>query len=93
MLLYRLNVLDSVVDYFILVEANQTYVRKQKQLYFQENKELFTKFLHKIIHIIVDLPHKFETIKITCGDQWINEKFQRNCIQLFLLDLFYITHF
>jgi beta-1,4-mannosyl-glycoprotein beta-1,4-N-acetylglucosaminyltransferase len=80
MLDYRLNVLNNVVDYFILVEARQTHVGKEKKLFFEENKQLFEKFSNKIIHIIVDLPFNESNINISNGDQWINEKFQRNCI-------------
>jgi len=81
MLNYRLNVLDDVVDYFILVEAKQTHVGKPKKLFYDENKEMFEKFNDKIIHIIVDLPFNETNINISNGDQWTNEKFQRNCIQ------------
>ena len=38
---YRLNVLNDVVDYFIIVESTHTFVGKEKTLYYQENKELF----------------------------------------------------
>ena len=41
---------------------------------------MFEKFSNKIIHIIVDLPFNESNINISNGDQWINEKFQRNCI-------------
>ena len=54
MLDYRLHVLNHVVDYFILVEATHTHVGNPKPLFFQENKELFAPYLHKIIHIVVD---------------------------------------
>ena len=54
MLEYRLNVLNDVVDLFILVEATHTFVGNSKQLYYQENKERYQKFHNKIIHIIVD---------------------------------------
>jgi beta-1,4-mannosyl-glycoprotein beta-1,4-N-acetylglucosaminyltransferase len=80
MLIYRLNILYDIVDYFILVEANQTHVGKTKPLYFNENKHMFEKFLDKIIYINVDLPYKYDTINIEKGEQWINEKFQRNAI-------------
>jgi|LakMenEpi03Aug12_release.lakeMendotaPanAssembly.Ray.scaffolds.fasta_scaffold32047_2 beta-1,4-mannosyl-glycoprotein beta-1,4-N-acetylglucosaminyltransferase len=80
MLTYRLNVLNDVVDYFILVEANQTHVGKPKPLFYNENKHLFEKFNDKIIHIIVDLPLEHNKINIENKEQWINEKFQRNCI-------------
>jgi beta-1,4-mannosyl-glycoprotein beta-1,4-N-acetylglucosaminyltransferase len=80
MLTYRLNVLNDIVDYFILVEANQTFVGKSKPLFFNENKDLFNKFSEKIIHIIVDLPIDNNNINIKNGEQWKNETFQRNCI-------------
>ena len=81
MLKYRLNILDNVVDYFVLVESTHTFIGKEKTLFYNENKHLFEKFNHKIIHIIVDdFPHKYPNININKEEQWVNEKFQRNCI-------------
>ena len=81
MLTYRLNILNDVVDYFVLVESIHTFVGKEKPLFYQENKHLFEKFNHKIIHIIVDdFPHKYPNIDFEKKEQWNNEKFQRNCI-------------
>ena len=36
MLTYRLNVLNDLVDYFILVEANQTFTGCKKLLFFKK---------------------------------------------------------
>jgi len=59
----RLNVLNDVVDYFILVEAPVTHQGNPKPFYFEENKEKFSKFLNKIIHIKLDyIPDNFENI-------------------------------
>lgn len=81
MLTYRLNILDKVVDYFVLVESTHTHVGKEKPLFYNENKHLFEKFNHKIIHIVVDdFPHKYPNINIENQEQWINERFQRDCI-------------
>jgi beta-1,4-mannosyl-glycoprotein beta-1,4-N-acetylglucosaminyltransferase len=81
MLTYRLNILDKVVDYFVLVESTHTHVGKEKPLFYNENKHLFKKFNHKIIHIVVDdFPHKYPNINIEKQEQWINERFQRDCI-------------
>jgi beta-1,4-mannosyl-glycoprotein beta-1,4-N-acetylglucosaminyltransferase len=41
---------------------------------------MFEKFNSKIIHIVVDdFPYKFPNINYNNKEQWINEKFQRNC--------------
>lgn len=50
----RLNTLDAVVDRFVLVEATRTFQKAEKPLFFEQNKERFKPFLHKIEHIIVD---------------------------------------
>lgn len=81
MLNYRLNVLNDVVDFFILVEARQTHIGKTKSLFFEENKQMFEKFNYKIIHIVVDLPFNDSNIDISNNDQWKNEKYQRNCVK------------
>jgi len=80
MLTYRLNLLYNIVDYFVIVEAHQTHVGNSKSLYFDENKHLFEQFSKKIIHIVVDLPFTKDTIDVSKGDQWTNEKYQRNSI-------------
>ena len=43
MLTYRLNILNDVVDYFVLVESIHTHIGKEKPLFYQENKQLFEK--------------------------------------------------
>jgi hypothetical protein len=35
---YRLNILNNVVDYFIIVESTHTHVGKEKNLIYEENK-------------------------------------------------------
>jgi beta-1,4-mannosyl-glycoprotein beta-1,4-N-acetylglucosaminyltransferase len=80
MLEYRLATLADVVDYFILVEAPQTFMGKDKELYYLNNKDRFSKYNDKIIHVVVDLPYKSHEINIDKDDQWKNENFQRTCI-------------
>jgi beta-1,4-mannosyl-glycoprotein beta-1,4-N-acetylglucosaminyltransferase len=59
----RLNVLDKVVDKFILVEASVTHQGENKPFIFEENKERFSSFLDKIIHIKIDnIPSTFSII-------------------------------
>ena len=80
LLTYRLNLLNNVVDYFIIVESTHTFVGKEKKLFFNENKHLFENFINKIIHIIVDdLPCKHHNV-ISKDNIWNNEYFQRNAI-------------
>jgi len=50
----RMNILNDVVDYFVVVESTITFSSKPKKLLFQENKDLFNEFKDKIIHIVVD---------------------------------------
>jgi beta-1,4-mannosyl-glycoprotein beta-1,4-N-acetylglucosaminyltransferase len=56
----RLNLLDPYVDYFVLCESRQTHSGVEKDLYYQNNKKLFEKFNHKIIHNIIDEPTQEE---------------------------------
>jgi beta-1,4-mannosyl-glycoprotein beta-1,4-N-acetylglucosaminyltransferase len=51
----RLNELNDVVDYFVIVEAEKTHQNTFKPLYFSESKDddRFIKFKDKIIHIII----------------------------------------
>jgi len=73
LLLIRLIELYDVVDYFILVEGTLTFTGKPKPLHYNENKEKFSQYQDKIIHIIVeDYP---ETT-----DPWEREYHQRRCI-------------
>ncbi len=50
----RLNELDVLVDKFVLVEATKTFSGHPKPLHFAENRERFSAFADKIIHVVVD---------------------------------------
>lgn len=81
LLTYRFNLLNDIVDYFIIVESTHTFIGKEKKLFFNENKHLFENFTNKIIHIIVDdFPYKYPNVNIGNNDVWKNEFFQRNAI-------------
>lgn len=69
----RFHVLDEIVDKFVLVEATRTYSNNPKPLYFEENKDRYSRFLHKIIHVVVDDYPPFI-------NAWTNDIHQRNCI-------------
>lgn len=77
----RLMTLDSIVDKFVLVEANLTHTGKPKEFIFEKNKHLFEKYLHKIIHI------KVEDLPYSANDIWKAENYQRNCITRGLTDI------
>ena len=51
----RLQFLENFVDKHIIVESERSFTGKIKSLHFNNNKHLFTKYLHRIIHVI--LPH------------------------------------
>jgi beta-1,4-mannosyl-glycoprotein beta-1,4-N-acetylglucosaminyltransferase len=70
----RLNILDDVVDKFVLVEAGHTQTLLTKPFYYEQNQERFEDFSDKIVHIkIDDHPAK---------GGWEMENYQRNCIKL-----------
>ncbi len=50
----RLHVLAPVVDYFVISEATETFSGLPKPLYYEENKEMFSEFADKIIHVVVE---------------------------------------
>ena len=73
MLDFRLKELNSIVDKFIVVEATKTFQGNNKPLFFNENKNRFSKYTDKIIHIIID--------DMPCGsNNWDREIHQRNGI-------------
>jgi beta-1,4-mannosyl-glycoprotein beta-1,4-N-acetylglucosaminyltransferase len=64
----RLNLLDPIVDYFIISESNLTFSGKPKPFHFLENSERFKPFLAKIIHQkIEDNPVDFYSLKPKTG--------------------------
>ena len=74
----RLNELADTVNYFVIVEATKTFTNTEKKLYFDDNKDRFSKFNHKIIHIIVDdMPNYGEGYDAN----WKREIYQRDCIK------------
>jgi beta-1,4-mannosyl-glycoprotein beta-1,4-N-acetylglucosaminyltransferase len=91
----RFKLLDRVVDHFVLVEAKQTHSGLGKETYFENFKSEFSEFLHKIEHVVVDLPNQFlyETTESEVEEylkiNWFRENYHRNEILrgLYNLDL------
>lgn len=78
LLLLRMNMLDKYVDYFVVSESTVTFSGKNKPLYFLENKHLFEKFSHKIIHqIVADTPEV---------NPFLRDRFQKNAVKRPLID-------
>ncbi len=76
----RLNELNSVVDKFVLVESTRTFQKKNKPLYFEENKERFAPFLDKIIHIKLNhFPNFF--YKFRTPNSWDYDNYQKDQIK------------
>lgn len=71
----RLELLAPRVERFVLVESELTHSGHPKPLYFENNKQRFTKWLDKITHVVIKAD---ETP--TDEDPWVREKFQRECI-------------
>ena len=75
----RFEELYDFVDYFILCEAPLTFRGNSKKIYFEENKEQFSKYSDKIIHLIDhDIPKKTD-------NPWPRETHQRNYLNNGLL--------
>jgi beta-1,4-mannosyl-glycoprotein beta-1,4-N-acetylglucosaminyltransferase len=78
----RLKTLDPYIDLFVLVESEVNHVGGPKELFFEQNKERFSKWLPKIKHIVTT---KDESPTDT--NPWSREKYQRDCIMRGLTDV------
>jgi beta-1,4-mannosyl-glycoprotein beta-1,4-N-acetylglucosaminyltransferase len=83
----RLNILDQYVDKFVLVEARQTFMGKDKPLYYAENKERFAKWNDKIVHYVIEDLSEEELASarlspnVGAGEHyWVREFAQKECI-------------
>lgn len=93
MLEIRLNILDKYVDQFIIVESPLTFSGKEKNLYFELQREEFSKWLHKIKYFIVDEddPELWEMARNSPNTQgaehWKREFVQKESIKKALVHL------
>ena len=75
----RLNILNEVVDKFVIVESSKTFSRQDKPMNFKDNFSRFEKYKDKIIYIeFNDFPNS--------DNPWVLENTQRNAISLGLKD-------
>lgn len=70
----RLNILNSIVDRFIIEEATVTFSGEPKELCFEKNKGMFQEFLPKIEYIVVDNSPKDVTTHV-------RDNFQKNALE------------
>ena len=72
MLEVRLNELEDVVDYFVIVESRVSHRNTSKPLYYQAAARRFAKFAHKILYVVLD--------SLEGGTNWDREHYQRNSL-------------
>lgn len=61
----RLEYLDEYVDEFVILEACQTFTGKKKLFVFEENRDRFSRYLHKIKYFKVeDFHENYESIRM-----------------------------
>jgi len=103
MLEIRLNVLNEHVDYFVIIEATETFSGVEKPLYYELNKDRFSEFKGKIIHYVIrDTPSGFsdqhcdqEILQIASNSDnvtrehlcWLKEFYQKESIKKSLIGL------
>jgi beta-1,4-mannosyl-glycoprotein beta-1,4-N-acetylglucosaminyltransferase len=75
LLMIRMTVLNDVVDYFVIVEANKTQKGKYKEFNFEKRKDEFGQWANRIIYIKGEDAPECDGI-----DDWRIENYQRNCI-------------
>jgi beta-1,4-mannosyl-glycoprotein beta-1,4-N-acetylglucosaminyltransferase len=80
----RLNILDEVVDKFVIIEGDHNWNGHPRDFVFtkEENLKRFEKFLHKIIYVpITDMPqHRVSEVSDAETEAWKLENFLRNSI-------------
>ncbi len=75
----KLHEMADWVDHFVIVEARQSHAGADKPLVFQENRDQFSAFEDKIIHVVVDAFPPY------VRHPWAREMYQRDS-GLFALD-------
>jgi beta-1,4-mannosyl-glycoprotein beta-1,4-N-acetylglucosaminyltransferase len=90
----RLNILNDFVDEFIIVEAPTTFSGKPKPLYYEEQKERFSKWAGRIKYFVIDEQYTDEERELarsspnTIGaTHWKHEFLQKESIKKALTHL------
>ena len=69
----RLEELGDLVDFFVIVEASETFTGSSKRFYFDDIPSWIDKWKEKIIRVKVNFPQDVNT-------SWLKEYYQRNAI-------------
>jgi len=69
----RLHELEREVDYFVILEATETFTGNDKPLYFKQNYDRFSNFSHKIVYHALNLTGRD-------GTAWDREQYSRDAI-------------
>lgn len=78
----RLEMMDSFVDKFVIIECVETFSGNKKPLYYEENKDRFKKYHHKIIHHVTqDPPKSFDDLRERILDLNSDNLMKQICIQ------------
>jgi beta-1,4-mannosyl-glycoprotein beta-1,4-N-acetylglucosaminyltransferase len=83
MLRVRFEELGSIVDYFVIVEASETFTGKPKPFYLDDLPKWAKKWKQKIINVRIDFSSSDLSL---LKDAWQKEHYQRNAIKLGLTD-------
>ena len=81
----RLHILSEVVDRFVISEATETFSGLSKPLYYEENKELFSEFADRIIHVVVEDTPDYR-LEDGAPDTHRRDTFQKNAVTRGLTD-------
>jgi len=72
MLDIRLGEMADWVDHFVIVESNLTFSNRPKPLHFLENRDRFSRYSEKIVHVVADRPPPH------VNSSWPREYYQRD---------------
>lgn len=75
----RFEELHKVVDFFVVIEASETFTGVHKEYCFDQLVDINKKYKDKIIRIKINFPDKNMS-------PWEREFFQRNCVTEFLFE-------
>ena len=75
----RLQVMNPVVDYFVISEATTTFSGISKPLYYEENKEMFREFEDKIIELVGNSEKETSKYELQCSDNAAEIMYTQEC--------------